>query len=439
MKSMSIVFCAVLLAPGVQAKPSGRKAARLEQRLLSDNDFLRRTNPAAMQRKFEVKMKVSPFVYFRGTAMRFDHRLRKQDRQRPHVLGNGDVHPLNFGVMRVGSRLRWVANDQDEAHRAPYTWDLKRGAVGFELMAAEHGLSKGKRRKVVRAFVDAYLARVDELTRSTGPSAGARPPKLIRELLASARQAEQRPHRFYAKYLAPDGGFIRRDRYTPVAVGGELRRTFGRYLRNLSGERPDAARELAGYRITGAAIKETNGVGSMGLSRYLLALGRADGAGTPLILELKQQRAPALASYVGGLAPATDHGRRVHLARQRQTGGGERFDGHTTHGGVSYQVMTVGPYQLDLGDLDRARLGKKHFRQLARGCGVALAEAHLQWTGHGRAGAPGRRLGQQILADARRTGHLDEQIARFAHKTAGKVTREHETFRWLLEHGAFGL
>jgi uncharacterized protein (DUF2252 family) len=430
-----LLFAGTLLQlQAVEAKPAKHKANKLQRRLLSDNAYILRHNPAALHRKFKVKMKVSPFIYFRGTAMRFDHRLRKQDRGRPHVLSNGDVHPLNFGVMRVGARLRWAANDQDEAHRAPYTWDLKRGAVGFELMAAEHGLSRGKRQKILRAFVDSYLSSVKDLAH---PGAGTtalsrRPPKLIRQLLVSARQAEANPGRFYAKYLNTNGSFRSRERYTPVPLSAGLRQAYGGYLSNLASDKPEAARQLAGYRVTGAAIKETNGVGSMGLKRYLLALQPRNGAGATVMLELKQQRAPALAHYVRGLSPTANHARRVYRARQLQTGGGERFDGHTSHGSVNYQVMTVGPHQLDVSDAGQARLGGKELRQLARACGAALAEAHVQ---SGRQ----RMLARQILVDARSTAHLDKQITRFAQQTAGKLVKEHKTFRWLLKRNAFGL
>jgi len=431
--AFSLLTVVLLQVSGAEAKPSQHKATKLKQRLLTDNAYILRHNPTALQRKFEVKMKVSPFVYFRGTAMRFDHRLRKQDRDRPHVLSNGDVHPLNFGVMRIGAKLRWAANDQDEAHRAPYTWDLKRGAVGFELMAKEHGLSGSKRQKVVRAFVDAYLTSVAQMARpgSRGARLSQHPPKLIRQLLASARQAESSPERFYTRYLNADGSFRSRDRYTPVDLSPGLKRAYSGYLRNLTDDNPAAARQLAGYRVTGAAIKETNGVGSMGLKRYLLALRPRSGAGATVMLELKQQRAPALASFVRGLSSAADHAHRVHRARQLQTGGGERFDGHTSHGDVNYQVMTVGPHQLDVSDAGKARLGGKNLRQLARACGAALAEAHLQ---SGRQ----RTLARQILVDARNTTQLDKQIARFAQQTAGQVVREHETFRWLLKRQAFG-
>ena len=54
----------------------------------------------------------------------------------PAVFALGDVHPANFGGMPSADNVPiFGVNDFDEAHYAPFTWDLKRGAVGFLLAA----------------------------------------------------------------------------------------------------------------------------------------------------------------------------------------------------------------------------------------------------------------------------------------------------------------
>lgn len=435
----------LLCAPALPVRAGeAKKRAKLRARLLRDNAYVRRENPSAFARKLTEKMASSPFAYFRGTAKRFAHWMRDVDRDRPHVWGNGDVHPLNFGVVKplADGALRFALNDQDEAFRAPYTWDLRRGGVGFELMARAQGYKKKARLRINETFVDAYLGTIGEL-RTSGPkprldSLRDEPPPLIRELIGIADQRDA--DRFYEKRLDENGAFRPRKRTEPLPkIDEEMRATYEGYLRSLT-DRPEVAAELAGYRLTGVAEKETNGVGSMGYRRYLLALRREDGHGSPLILELKQQPPPALAEQLdrGELLRYETEAERVHRSRRAQMAGGERYDGHTTYRGISYQVMQDAPYDRDISDLDRDRLTESELGEIAKAAGTALAEAHLMWSQ--RPESESRELAEAIWHDAHRSSEaLAHEIAHDARRLAKKTRRDHERFKRLLEDDAFGL
>lgn len=121
-------------------------AARIEQRA------------HGAKRKFDA-LAGDLFKFFRGSALLFYRDMAGQDADMPTVMALGDVHPENFGVMpdENGAPIFGV-NDFDEAIYAPFTWDIRRGAVGFWIAArAVAGMKRGKRRRVVRAFVEGYL------------------------------------------------------------------------------------------------------------------------------------------------------------------------------------------------------------------------------------------------------------------------------------------
>ena len=115
----------------------GKRPVQVREAILSSNRALLADSPAGARAKFE-KISSSPFSFFRGTADLFYRDLAGTDLNRPAVLCNGDVHPENFGVSKgADGKLSFGLNDFDEAHPAPFSWDVKRGATGFELAARE--------------------------------------------------------------------------------------------------------------------------------------------------------------------------------------------------------------------------------------------------------------------------------------------------------------
>ena len=77
----------------------------------------------------------------------------------PSVLTLGDVHPENVGVMPdMNGAPIFGVNDFDETIYAPFTWDIKRGAVGFWITAREVAEFKRRKcRKIVNKFADGYM------------------------------------------------------------------------------------------------------------------------------------------------------------------------------------------------------------------------------------------------------------------------------------------
>jgi uncharacterized protein (DUF2252 family) len=132
---------------------------RLHVRRTLREDHQRRIHnrPEGAQVKFD-KLAESAFSFFRGTALLYYRDYAGTDAHLPLVITIGDVHPENFDVMpnEDGAPIFGV-NDFDEAWVAPFSYDVKRGAVGSYIAAKQKGLKKKHRRQVIGSFVNGYL------------------------------------------------------------------------------------------------------------------------------------------------------------------------------------------------------------------------------------------------------------------------------------------
>ena len=119
----------------------------------------------AMGGKITKLVKGGEFSFFRGAAGFFYTNmlcegplgLTKSWGEVPQVISNGDAHPENFGSMLLGDgAVMWGVNDYDQAFRAPFIWDLQRGATGF-IVACEAARAESKAEKARAA--DALAAQ----------------------------------------------------------------------------------------------------------------------------------------------------------------------------------------------------------------------------------------------------------------------------------------
>lgn len=376
------------------------------------------------------------FKFFRGTALLFYRDMVGQDSHMPSVMALGDVHPENFGVMpdENGAPIFGV-NDFDETIYAPFTWDIKRGAVGFFLAAAEEGgMGRKKARKVVRHFVGGYLdAMQGYAERATEKNDGYRmdnSPKVIRRLFEQAW--EERRDWLWEDYLKPSGrGFRATDELQPLSSEIE---TFQKAILDLAKskgiEAPDRVGEL---KVKDVCVRHGQGTASLGLPRYYVLIeGPSKNATDDVIIEFKRARRSAL----DGLTPPSDfhagakaerivHGQSVQLAH------GDIFYGAVEIDGKSFMTRERAPFRDDI-DLDE--LSKKTWRAYARVCGAALAQAH----------ALSDDLGQidydvepSIVRAASPRKLFVADIVRFAEEATDRLRADHAMFREDHAMGAF--
>ena len=80
------------------------------------------------------RMAASPFAFFRGAALPMAADLTRTPASSIDVQCVGDAHVGNFGMFSsTDHRIVFDVNDFDEAHRAPWEWDVKRLATSLEI------------------------------------------------------------------------------------------------------------------------------------------------------------------------------------------------------------------------------------------------------------------------------------------------------------------
>ena len=113
-------------------------------------------------------MSVSPFTFYRGTAI-----IQARDLANARVSGItvqacGDCHLANFGGFATPERaLVFDINDFDETFPGPWEWDVKRLGASLVLAARDRSFSKSIAEEAVRAAAASYRDRMAEFAEMT--------------------------------------------------------------------------------------------------------------------------------------------------------------------------------------------------------------------------------------------------------------------------------
>lgn len=272
------------------------------------------------------------------------------------------MHPENFGVIPSADDVPiFGVTDFDEAYYAPFTWDLKRGAVGFMIAAQEEGgLIEG-------ALEDrsAWLAR-----------------------------------KYHDEYRS---GFVADEEHVPVTSRTEdFQKALDGFVKDNDITVPRRAGQM---RVKDVCQRLGQGTASLGLPRYYLMVEGPLADGTDdLIIEFKQARRSALAGLtppseytLGGNAERITHAHGVHLVR------GDRFYGAVDMDVLSFMVRERAPYRDDI-DLDELSPKQwRTYRDLR-----CLARPVARAVGRGGPGRPRRGAGRDRRGGSRaaiRRGH----------------------------------
>ncbi|MES1937863.1 DUF2252 domain-containing protein [Salinisphaera hydrothermalis] len=378
----------------------------------------------------------SLYSFFRGTALLFYRDMAGDDAWMPTVLTLGDVHPENFGVMpNVNNVPIFSVNDFDEAYYAPFTWDLKRGAVGFIIAAEVEGELKRKQQiKIARRFVRGYVEDMQRLAKEgTEQDEEMRfdnAPELVADLIDDAFESR-------AEWLADDylneqkTGFQSNEDLVPIS---SRRDEFQEITDRLVAENHIEVPARAGrMRVKDVALRRGQGTASLGLNRYYVLVEGAAGDGTDdLIIEYKQARRSALA----GLAPSSvyemdSRGERISHAQTVQLVRGDVFYGHIEFEGQSYMSRERAPFRDDI-DLDD--LSKSDWKDYADICGRMLARVHAL---SDEAGNIDHDIEPAIVSAMGPPDLFVADMLEFAVEAADRLRRDHDMFRADHELGAF--
>ncbi len=358
-------------------EPNARRQ-HVVRSLLDYNRGIIESNPAGATAKFD-KLKLSPFVFLRGTADLMYRHFAGTDADMANVLLMGDVHLENFGVMEsADGSLIWGLNDFDEAAFGPFSWDVKRAATSTVLAAADRGFKRAERLKLAQALAAAYLAGIQEADTTDAESkprfTKKRGTPLVKKLIGKAARVD--PKAWLDEYITADDRFRETDEVQPLSKRTRgFQKEIDAYLASLAGHTENVPEQLI---ILDVATKTGSGTGSIGLWRfYALSEAKFGDRSEKLILEIKRQRPSVLAPYVSeGPFLFQSDGSRVAFAQEIQLPHANPYYGHTTLDKLSYLVRKKSPFK------KRVKLGKltkfKDFRDYVAACGTALAFAHAR-------------------------------------------------------------
>ena len=295
------------------------------------------------------RMSVSPFTFYRGSAILMASDLASLPVSGIEVQICGDAHIANFGVYASPERnLVFDLNDFDETAPGPWEWDVLRMATSVRLAALDRGF-RTVADEMVRHSAAAYRQEMDvyaemspvdiwydhldvrEIINGT--------PKKRREVLERqlARGKKRTGRQLAPKITAGDPPrFV--DQPPTFRRMGLVDEDAPDALEMLEAYRtslPDNVRSLFDrYAIVDTAFKVV-GVGSVG-TRCYVSLHLAD-CGDPLLLQIKEATESVVTRFAG-----TKHyqhqGERVVLGQRLMQATGDIFLGWSQGSGKDYYV-----------------------------------------------------------------------------------------------------
>src|SRR5437762_5103731 len=111
------------------------------------------------------RMSVSPFTFYRGTALNMAADLADTPRAGIRTQVCGDCHLSNFGGFATPERrVIFAINDLDETLPGPWEWDVKRLAASFVVACRDNGLSESVAKDSARTCVRSYRESMAEFS-----------------------------------------------------------------------------------------------------------------------------------------------------------------------------------------------------------------------------------------------------------------------------------
>jgi uncharacterized protein (DUF2252 family) len=324
-------------------------------------DHLMAADADAFRTKFR-KMAADPFAFYRGSACLFYADLATvedpwSDERTSRVWIQGDLHAENFGTyMDSAGRIVFDVNDFDEAYLGHVSWDLRRFAASFALLAWRKAFSDDVIAELIAIYLGAYLDQVQAFTRSDEDRSFA----LVRD------NTEGAVHEVILETATRTRlGLLQRFTVVEDHVRHFADRPQNRRLED--GERAEVMRALELYRETVVPPRRRRdvvyevkdviatggfGIGSAGLPAYNVLLEGYDQAlENDVVLSIKQGNVPAPSRVVTDpeIREYFHHeGHRTAVSQRALQANASQFLGWTEIGGTGFVVAELSPYELDL-------------------------------------------------------------------------------------------
>jgi uncharacterized protein (DUF2252 family) len=315
----------------------------------------------AFRTKFR-KMAADPFAFYRGSACLFYADMAATedtwcDERTSRVWIHGDLHAENFGTyMDATGRIVFDVNDFDEAYLGHVSWDLRRFAASFALMAWRKAFSDDVIADLLAVYLRAWLDQVEAFTRSDAD----------RDFALTVHNTEGAVHELILETaLRTRLGLL--DRMTVVERYGRRFADRARNRRLDDAEREEVLEALERYKATlpprpwrrevAYDVKDLIGtggfgIGSAGLPAYNVLLEGYDQAlENDVVLSVKQGNVPAPSRIVTDpeiRGYFSHEGHRTATSQRALQSHVSQFLGYTDIRGTGFLVAELSPYELDL-------------------------------------------------------------------------------------------
>lgn len=394
----------------------------------------------AFRAKFR-KMAADPFAFYRGSACLFYADMateedRWSDERTSRVWIHGDLHAENFGTyMDANGRIVFDVNDFDEAYLGHVSWDLRRFAASFALLAWRKAFSDEVIGELLVVYLDAWLDQVEAFTRSdadrdfalvAGNTEGA-----VHDLIR--RTATRTRLGLLERMTAVEDGERRfadssRNRRLDDAERDEVLAALERYKATLP---PRPWRREVAYDVKDLIGTGGFGIGSAGLPAYNVLLEGYDQAlENDVVLSVKQGNVPAPSRIVDDaeIAGYFQHeGHRTAVSRRALQSHASQFLGYTDIRGAGFVVAELSPYELDLDWEDLTE--PDEIRPVLAQLGRATAKLHCVGDADSDHTLVPFQTEEAIgaMLGGRRREFVDDVVA-FAHTYARRAQEDHRLF-----------
>ncbi|CAG4920104.1 DUF2252 domain-containing protein [Paraburkholderia gardini] len=447
----------------VEREAAGRAARehskRSSHRATGDLDrdpiaLLRKSSEGRVSRLVPLRygrMAVSPFTFFRGTAIIQAHDLSKVQDTGIVMPICGDGHLMNFGGFATPERqLAFDLNDFDEVAYGPWEWDLKRLTASFVVAARHMRLSRGTAEGLVMTVATTYRDWMrtyseygtlelwyDRITFERMIETAVSP-EARRALKRGMEKAASRTHESMLEKMAervddtwhirdappglfhvhgnntlfaPEDDWLTMGDWRPL-VGG----MYEDYLKTLAHDRRNLLRHFEPQDLVFKVV----GVGSVG-TRCLVMLN-TDHLDKPLFLQIKEASQSVIGQYFKPPqhfrteAGIRHHGERVVRGQRALQAVSDIFLGWTTGpSGRNFYVRQLRDMKLsaNIELFDNTLL-----EGYARICGWIMARAHAK--------ASGRAI--EISAYIGRGDQFAEALTGYASAYADQVEKDYDVF-----------
>jgi uncharacterized protein (DUF2252 family) len=378
------------------------------------------------------RMMMSPFTWYRGTALNMAVDLSNLPTTNIRVQCCGDAHLGNFrGIGTPERRVNFDIHDLDETLPAPWEWDLKRLAASFVVASRDNGHRDKEGVEAAETCVRSYRERMRQFSRmdvldvwywkldSDDLIEGIQDAELkvaaqhrVTKESARSRIEQDFPslaHRTGEAYRIKDAPptMYHRSKDGRIKVPESTHAAFNRYKETL----PSSTQFLLNrFELKDMALKVV-GVGSVG-TRCFVALLMA-GEKDPLFLQVKEAR-PSVLEPFAGKSVFGNHGQRVVNGHRLMQSANDPFLGWAIgHEGYHFYVRQLRDMKIKP---IIENFKPSYMLNYADWCGHTLARAHA------RSGQPAL-----IAGYIGKSSILDEAIGRFSLAYADQMERDHQT------------